>query len=154
SRKSDSSPRWAPDGESIAFLSDRDGPDQLYLLSIRGGEAQPLTTRKEAITAFRWSPDGSRIALLMPEAKTDAEQARDRDKDDSHRVDGDRRYARVWMASVASRRLVQATSGSWRIAQIEWLSDDRLIAAASPSPVSDRWTERIYEIDLTHDTDA
>ena len=40
SGKSDSSPRWAPDGESIAFLSDRDGPAALYLLSMRGGEAE------------------------------------------------------------------------------------------------------------------
>src|SRR5678815_4106541 len=31
SAKSDGSPRWAPDGRSIAFLSDRDGASQLYL---------------------------------------------------------------------------------------------------------------------------
>ena len=154
SGKSDSSPRWAPDGESIAFLSDRDGTAQLYLLSMRGGEAERLTTRKDAINAFRWSPDGSRIALLMAEAKTDAQVSRERDKDDGRRVDADRRQARVWILDVASRRLVQATSGSWQIAQIEWIAGDRLVAAAAPAAGSDRWTERIYEIDLTHDTDA
>src|ERR1700751_3851361 len=52
SGKSDSSPRWAPDGESIAFLSDRVGLAALYLLSMRGGEAERLTSRKDAISAF------------------------------------------------------------------------------------------------------
>ena len=35
SGRNDSSPRWAPDGHSIAFLSDRDGPAQLYRLDMR-----------------------------------------------------------------------------------------------------------------------
>src|SRR5262249_28162597 len=69
SGKNDSSPRWAPDGRSIAFLSDRDGTQQLYRLPMRGGEAEKLTDRKDAVRAFRWSPDGRRIALLMPEPK-------------------------------------------------------------------------------------
>src|SRR5262245_46477922 len=56
SGKNDSSPQWSPDGESIVFLSDRDGPAQIYRLSMRGGEAEKLTDRKDAIRAFRWSP--------------------------------------------------------------------------------------------------
>src|SRR5256885_14598256 len=83
SGRNDSAPRWAPDGGSIAFLSDRDGPAQLYLLAMRGGEAQKLTDRKDPIRAFRWSPDGRRIALLLPEPKSDARQQRERDKDDA-----------------------------------------------------------------------
>ncbi|MGH9144837.1 MAG: TolB family protein, partial [Vicinamibacterales bacterium] len=65
SAKSDSAPRWAPDGRSIAFLSDRDGAAQLYLLAMDGGEAQRISDRKDRIEAFRWSPDGQSIALLM-----------------------------------------------------------------------------------------
>jgi len=155
SGRNDTSPRWAPDGDAIAFLSDRDGAAQLYLLSTRGGEAEKLTDRKEVISMFRWSPDGRRIALLMPEAKAESQQKKERDKDDGRVIDKDDRRPRVWMLDVASRKLVQVTSGSWQIAQIEWLpAGDRLIASATPTPAVDRWTDRIYAIDLTNVTDG
>jgi dipeptidyl aminopeptidase/acylaminoacyl peptidase len=146
---SDSAPRWAPDGGSIAFLSDRDGPAQLYRLSMRGGEAEKLTDRKDPIRAFRWSPDGRRIALLMPEPKPDARQQRERDKDDARVEDRDERHPRVWLLDVATRTLTQATSVNWRIEQIEWTPDGtRLIAVAHPKPELDQWNERICAIDL------
>ena len=149
SGKSDSSPRWSPDGRSLAFLSDRDGAAQLYLLPMNGGEPQKLTDRKDRITEFRWSPDGARIALLMPDAKPAAEQARERDKDDARRVEKDERLARVWVLDVATRALTPLTTAAWRISQIEWLPDgNRLIAAADPTPASDRWTAGIFSIDV------
>jgi dipeptidyl aminopeptidase/acylaminoacyl peptidase len=148
SGKNDAAPRWAPDGGSIAFLSDRDGPSQLYRLSMRGGEAEKLTDRRDAIRAFRWSPDGTRIALLMPEAKPEARQQRERDKDDARVEDRDERHARVWMLDPATRALTQVTSVNWRIDQIEWTADGRrLIAVANAKPESDQWNERLYAID-------
>ena len=148
SGKNDASPRWAPDGGSIAFLSDRDGPSQLYRLPMRGGEAEKLTDRRDAIGAFRWSPDGHRIALLMPEPKPDARQQRERDKDDARVEDRDDRHARVWMLDPAARSLTQVTTVNWRIDQIEWTPDGRrLIAIANPKPDSDQWNEGIYAID-------
>jgi len=148
SGKSDSSPRWSPDGRSIAFVSDRDGAAQLYLLGMNGGEADKLTDRKDRIGEFRWSPDGTRIALLMPDAKPPAQQTRERDKDDARRADKDDRRARLWMLDVATRALTPVTATAWRISQFEWLPrGDRLIAAADPTPASDRWTAQIYAID-------
>ena len=148
SGRNDSSPRWAPDGQSIAFLSDRDGPAQLYRLDMHGGEAEKLTDRKDAIRSFRWSPDGRRIALLMPEAKTAAMQQRERDKDDARVEDKDERHARIWLLDVATRALTQATTVNWRIDQIEWTPDSgALIAVAHPRPESDQWNDRLYAID-------
>ncbi len=107
SAKSDSAPRWAPDGRSIAFLSDRDGSAQLYLLPMSGGEAEKITDRKEAIGSFRWSPDGRRIALLMPEPKPEALQAREKEKDDAHVAEKEERLARLWDLDVASRAITR-----------------------------------------------
>src|SRR5437764_480697 len=143
SGKSDSAARWSPDGQSIAFVSDRDGEPHLYLLSMRGGEAMKLTDaalQAQTAPAFRWSPDGSRIALLMAEPKSDEAQKRERDKDDSRVVDRDDRRSRVWIVEVASRSIRQVTTGSWQISQIEWLpSGDRVIASAAPKPQDDQF---------------
>jgi len=153
SGKTDESPRWSPDGSAIAFLSDRDGPMQVYRLPMRGGEAEKLTDRKDAISAFRWSPDGSRIALLMPEPRPDVSANRS----DARVVDKDARRARVWLLDVASRTLTQSTSGAAQIRQIEWLrSGNRLVALVSPKPESEseQWDDRIDTIDLSNAADG
>ena len=63
-KSKDSNPRWSPDGKSIAFVSDRDGKQQLYLLPVDGGEARQLTEAKRGIGGgFAWSLDGSKIAF-------------------------------------------------------------------------------------------
>jgi len=149
SGKSDSGGRWSPDGSSIAFVSDRSGTQQLYRLWMRGGEAEPLTDRNDEIREFRWSPDGRRIAFLMTEAKPEARQARERDKDDARVVDKEDRRARLWTVDVATHDLKQVTSGSWRIGQFEWLpTGDRVAAIATSKPDVDQWTERLYAIDV------
>src|SRR5579859_6781911 len=42
--RTETSPRWSPDGQTLAFFSDRleDGKAQLYLLARAGGEARHL----------------------------------------------------------------------------------------------------------------
>jgi dipeptidyl aminopeptidase/acylaminoacyl peptidase len=145
--KTDSSPRWAPDGQWIAFTSDRDGTTRLYVLPMRGGEAEPIVDRKESVGTFRWSPDGRQIAFLMAEPKPAALERREKEKDDGRVVDKDDRHPRLWVVDVQSRVVRQVTSGKWRIGQIEWLpSGDRLIASATDRPEADQWTQRIFTV--------
>ncbi len=81
----DSSPVWSPDGKTIAFLSSRSGDSQVYLLSMDGGEAKPLTHLSTGADIVKWSPDGKTIAFtsgVYPDCKDDAcNSARDAEKD-------------------------------------------------------------------------
>src|SRR5437763_1971819 len=56
--KGDASPRWRPDGNAIAFRSDRGNGQQIYLLELAGGEPHALTSLGAGVSDFVWSPDG------------------------------------------------------------------------------------------------
>lgn len=91
-------PRWAPDASQIAFLSTRGGaekPAQIYLISMQGGEARPLTDIAGEIDDFSWSPDGKQLLCVV--RKTDQEQL-ERDKDEQKKKLGviSRHYQRVF----------------------------------------------------------
>nr|HPL27064.1 hypothetical protein [Anaerolineae bacterium] len=78
----DAMPRWRPDGEEIAFLSDRgdkDKPPQVYLIPTHGGEARPLTSIEGTIGSLAWSPDGRRLVCTVRKADP---EALEREKDE------------------------------------------------------------------------
>jgi dipeptidyl aminopeptidase/acylaminoacyl peptidase len=67
----DSSPRWSPDGRTLAFTrsAEKEGRplSQIYLISFDGGEAQPLTEMPMGASGPEWSPDGKTIAFQSTE---------------------------------------------------------------------------------------
>jgi len=65
----DSAPAWSPDSKRIAFLSDRDGTNQLHVMYVDTGEVAQLTHLQRAPSGIRWSPDGRQIAFtqLIPD---------------------------------------------------------------------------------------
>lgn len=67
----DSGPVWAPDGKRIAFLSDRDGTQQLHVMWVESREVAQLTRGEKPPSNPRWSPDGKRIVFTMPVADED-----------------------------------------------------------------------------------
>ncbi len=60
----DISPAWSPDGQRIAFSSNRDGHSGIYTVNVDGGNLLRLTQRTYENLSPTWSPDGSKIAFL------------------------------------------------------------------------------------------
>ena len=63
-RVRDFHPRWSPDGAHIAFLSNRSGWRELYLLDMASGELRQLTAFNNDVRGFSWSRQGDQIALV------------------------------------------------------------------------------------------
>jgi len=67
--KNETALQWARDGKRLAFLSDREGSQQIYLLPVDGGEARKLTEAKDGIHAFAFSHDGKWLAFSAGKAE-------------------------------------------------------------------------------------
>ncbi len=57
------SPVWSPEGKRLAFVSDRDGNKEIYLMNIDGSDLRNLTNHEADDWTPAWSPDGTEIAF-------------------------------------------------------------------------------------------
>ncbi len=55
------SPRFSPDGNWVAFTSDRMGNNDVYIVPVGGGEPVPLTFMTGDDAVLYWTPDGGGV---------------------------------------------------------------------------------------------
>jgi dipeptidyl aminopeptidase/acylaminoacyl peptidase len=69
--RSESSPRWSPDGTRIAFVSGSTEGSEIYVYWVETGQIARLTQLERSPGGIAWSPDGRQIAftMLVPEAR-------------------------------------------------------------------------------------
>src|SRR6202049_746274 len=154
SLKSESLPRWSPDGKQLAFLSNRDeDQQQIFLMRENGGEGRAVAKGKRSVKTFEWSPDGAYIAFLAPDAKTEEEEKKEKDKDDAKVVDKDDKHAQLWILDVASGETRALTKANWNFDELAWLpAGDRVAVKGTEHPESDEYTERIYSVQVADAT--
>jgi len=112
-------PEWSPDGKTIAFISDRSGTEEIYLMNQDGsGAPEQLTTNGDTYKyELRWSPDGKKILW--------------NDK-----------MLRLSYVDVATKEItVPATATAGEITEFAWSPDSRWIAYALPEP---RNVDRVF----------
>jgi Tol biopolymer transport system component len=56
-------PAWSPDGRKIAFMSDRDGNREIYVMNADGTGLTRLTNDDVDDENPSWSPDGNQVAF-------------------------------------------------------------------------------------------
>ena len=167
----DSSPVWAPDAKRIAFLSDRDGTNQLHVMYLDTGEVAQLTHLQRAPSGIKWSPDGKRIAfnqtipdedpilrVELPKRPRGAEWARgavivDRltwARDGTGPVE--KGYSHVFIVdAVLGGTPKQITDGKFNHSDPEWSADGQTIYVSGmrkPDAEYQRGDSEIYAIDL------
>lgn len=147
--RSDHSPRWSPDGEWLAFLSDRmndKGTDELFLLSRHGGEAKRLFEAKSGVGGqtrgmpYKWSADSKQIAVLTTDPETDEEQKLKEQKIDPILFERDHKFDRVWIADTTTGASRCITTEAMQVWEFDWASEaGRLALIVSEEPYEWSW---------------
>jgi dipeptidyl aminopeptidase/acylaminoacyl peptidase len=146
-------PRWAPDGQSIAFVSDRVRRTGLFVLPVaEPGEAREIIREPRNIAEFAWSPDGRQIAYVVPidpQNPDEVEQpagaaprvrvtSRLDYKADGWGYLGDRRR-QVVVVDVATGARRQVTEGPFDHLQPGWSPDGRWLVAQEDRGSFETW---------------
>jgi dipeptidyl aminopeptidase/acylaminoacyl peptidase len=155
--RGESQPQWAPDGSHISFVAARgsgtgdDAPrPQIWLLPVDGGEATPLTSARDGVTAYAWSPDGRHIAYLTPDTLARDAEARTRRRDDAKVYEDDFRLNHLWVIDVATKAARKLTAGEFTVRGAPSWSPDgaRLAFDASPTPMIRDQRRDAYVVDV------
>ncbi|GAA5534890.1 S9 family peptidase [Deinococcus aluminii] len=146
----DSSPRWSPDGQTLAFVREEGGhKGQLFLLPLTGGEARRVTPPpgqhwRGAVQDVQWSPDGRWVSFLSSGDDED-----NRDERGEARVITRSRYrfngrdwlperpARLWRYDVEKEALHEWLAPEVEITGYAWWPDSRGILLVSSSSEED-----------------
>lgn len=156
SKTGESSPRFGPDGKTLAFVTARGGDEgekskdattkaQVWMLNLAGGEAERLTEVAGGVSSFEWSPDSRRLVLVSKDP--DVEDLEDSDSEvaktakpiviDRYEFKRDRegylgrRYERLYVFDVESRTATLLTPGAFNSTEPVWSPDSSKIAFTS-----------------------
>jgi len=119
-----SSPRWSPNGEQLAFISKsgqgKESTNQIFVLSMQGGEAKQITKAPKGVQHFAWSPNSIDIAyaaLNEPKNKTEIEKGFTGFEiaNNDMFVGSQPLPAHIWLANANTAENKRLTDGDWSL---------------------------------------
>jgi len=146
--------RLAPDGSSLAFLSDRAKAEvfQLYLLAAgQLGEARPAPVVPGTVEYLAWSPDGARILLGVAGLGAEMADAQGSGTAGSGESGLPSWYPEVetgtpedawrslWLYTPASGELAKVSPDGLNVWEAAWSGPGHVLAITSEQPSEDDW---------------
>lgn len=148
------SPRWSPDGASIAFTMSRgtDAKRQVWVIPVNGGEAYQVTHAKSSVSSFRWHPGGESIAYIATTPPSAREKELKKKGYDFIYVEEDVKSRNLYLVPVG-REKAEATqlTDDMTVWSFEFSPDGNTIAAAmSAENLIDQYYmfKKIYLVDV------
>jgi len=133
--KSCNSPKFSPDGKSLAFLTSRSDKNQVWKMRLMGGEAEQITDEKDGVQSFEWSPDGQSIAFMKKDADSEEEEKAKKEKRYVIEVDQDFKHSHLYKIQLeedeeGKRKVQQLSSGEFTVKSYDWAPDGKSIVFA------------------------
>ena len=159
--KSSTTPKWSPNGEWLAFLSNRlEDKNQIFAINPAGGEARQLTKSETAISNFAWSEDGNSIAYLATEPVPQVSKDRKEYLGDFEVVRKEYSFSHIWTLSLSEAMngpLVgkqRTKKKDFSVDSLSWSPDGTRIAfSATVNPdLIQGVTSDIYLLNLADDS--
>ncbi len=133
---------WSPDSKRLAFLSDKEGSEQLelYIADTAGHAARQLTRLTGFLASPSWSPDGKRLALLFIENAPRAAGPLEPMTPPSGLIEQRVYEQRLTTVEVASGQVRQVSPADLYIYEYDWSPDSkRLVASAAHGAGDANW---------------
>ncbi len=143
---SDTSPRFSPDGGRVAFRSARGEKSkaQIYVLDLRGGEAEKVTGEATGVREFDWLDDGSFIFSARMDS-TLRERKLKKDKDDVIVVADPDNYApvRLFVHDIDAKKTRRLTTNSGAVLEFAVSPDRRWVVTNENQDVDYRYNHDV-----------
>jgi dipeptidyl aminopeptidase/acylaminoacyl peptidase/formylglycine-generating enzyme required for sulfatase activity len=155
-----SQPEWSPDGESIAFLSNRARPgskpeaakQQLWLINPRGGEAWPVSELARSPRQIAWL-DKETVIYSAEEDPSLYEQEAKKRKDDSEVVE-DMQHTppvRLYKINVKHKKITRLTTNTDWIERWGVSRDAKYVAASHARSLRFAFDQKNPPVTILHD---